>query len=61
MLSVSHVLEEGWKGHLRICSMIMENGGDVNVTDGEHHSPVHVAAHMGHTAILSFLTQVHMI
>ena len=35
-------------------------GGDVNVVDGERHTPIHVAAHTGHAAILTFLTQVMM-
>ena len=41
--------------------MLMEKGGDVNVLDGEHHTPVHVAAHMGLTAIVTFLTQTRWV
>ena len=46
-----------WKGELRICRLFVERAGQVNVLDGEHHSPVHIAAYCGHEAILSLLTQ----
>ena len=46
-----------WKGELKICRLLVERTGEVNVLDGEHHSPVHIAAFCGHEAILSLLTQ----
>ena len=46
-----------WRGHLTMCGMFLSVAGEVNVQDGEHHSPVHVAAYCGHQEILSLLTQ----
>ena len=36
---------------------LIVQGADVNVLDGEQHTPIHVAALTGHSAILTFLTQ----
>ena len=44
-----------WRGHLTMCGMFLSVAGEVNVQDGEHHSPVHVAAYCGHQEILSLL------
>ena len=46
-----------WKGQLRLCRLLVERDVDVNVLDGEHHSPVHIAAYCGHEAILTLLIQ----
>ena len=46
-----------WKGQLRICRLLLERVGEVNMLDGEHHSPVHIAAYCGHEAILTLLVQ----
>ena len=39
----SHVCDLQTRGHTRICTLLVEKGGDVNVKDGEHHTPIHVA------------------
>ena len=34
------------RGHTRICSLLLEKGGDVNAKDGEHHTPLHAARYL---------------
>ena len=46
-----------WKGELSLCRMLVEREGQANVLDGEHHSPLHIAAYCGHEDILSLLLQ----
>ena len=46
-----------WRGHLGVARLLVERGAGVTAQDGEQHSPVHVAAHCGHTELLSLLTQ----
>ena len=29
-----------WKGSLRLCTLLLEAGADVNAEDGERHTPV---------------------
>ena len=31
------------RGQTRICKLLVEKGGDVNVKDAEHHTPIHLA------------------
>ena len=33
-----------WKGSLRVCTLLLEAGADVNAEDGERHTPVMPAA-----------------
>ena len=45
------------RGHARICKLLVEKGGDVNLRDGEHHTPIHVASQTGHADCVSLLSQ----
>ena len=47
-----------WKGELSLCRMLVEQEpGQANLLDGEHHSPLHIAAYCGHEDIISLLVQ----
>ena len=43
------------QGHLSMVVLLMNNGADASILDGEGYNALHLAAQFGHTAIVAFL------
>jgi ankyrin repeat protein len=55
MTTAKQLIDACRKGHINVVKEFIKNGADINMTDTDGHTAIHIACGWGHTKIVQFL------